>query len=109
MKITILPSFWIVAGLFGYFTTQSVSGVLFWVPVILVSVLVHEWGHASIAMFWKQRVRIELGAFGGATIREGQEELPPLKEFLIVMMGPLFGFLLATVTGIGAQYLPGLP
>ncbi|MDB6081777.1 MAG: hypothetical protein JWO53_1049 [Chlamydiia bacterium] len=109
MKITILPSFWVSAFLLAFLSTSSPLGIFFWVGVIFVSVLVHESGHAVVSRFWKQPVRIELGAFGGATIREGVAHLAPLKEFLIVMMGPLFGFAFAVFAWLFSFFLPALP
>ncbi len=64
--------------------------------VIFFSVLVHEYGHALTAVKFGQRAQIELFGLGGVTHRHG----PPLKlwkDFLIVLNGPLAGFLLFLV------------
>lgn len=109
MQITILPSFWILSLLITYMNAHSFLDAILWMVIILVSVLVHELGHALTSLFWKERVRIELGAFGGATIRQGNNVLTPLKEFLVIVMGPFFGFLLALISTIMASFFPQMP
>ncbi len=94
IPISILPSFWILALFIGWMNSTTVEGIAIWVIVIFFSVLIHELGHALCALACGQKVRIELGTFGGVTIRFGNQASRG-KEFLIVLTGPLFGFLLA--------------
>ena len=97
IPIKISPFFWVTAGIIG-FVNSSGSGhsfilTLIWIGVIFVSILVHEYGHALTSRYFGQRPRIQLIAFGGLTIPEGKQ-LRGWREFLIVLNGPLFGFLL---------------
>ncbi len=94
IPIFISPIFWLLAFAIGWFSSYSFTETLLWVGVIFVSVLVHEYGHALTAVGFGQRVVIELTGFGGLTVRRNQKPLKPWKEFLIVLNGPLFGFLL---------------
>jgi Zn-dependent protease len=91
--LTIYPSFWIVALLIAYLASTSILGGFFWVFVVLVSVVLHELGHAWTARAFGQRAYIELGFFGGATYRGGPT-LSPAKDFLVVLMGPLVSLFL---------------
>ncbi len=93
IPIKIYPTFWIFAALIGYVNSMSLIGTLIWVGIIFVSVLFHEFGHALTALVWGQNPHIELVAMGGLTYHHG-EKLPFWKQFLIVLNGPLFGFLL---------------
>lgn len=93
IPIRIQPVFWILAGLIGWFSTLNITGTLIWMVVILISVLVHEYGHALTAVYFGQKAQIHLVAFGGVTQRRG-EKLKLWKEFIIVLNGPIFGFLL---------------
>jgi stage IV sporulation protein FB len=93
IPLTIHPLFWVTAALIGFLNSQSLIGTLIWTFVILVSVIVHEMGHASTALFFGLKPRIELVALGGLTYHQG-EKLPFWKQFLIVLNGPLFGFML---------------
>ncbi len=92
IPIAIHPFFWITALLIGFFNSGgSIVGTLVWVGVIFVSVLIHELGHASTALFFGLKPRIDLVALGGLTTHRAQN-LPYLKQFFIVLNGPLFGF-----------------
>lgn len=93
IPITIHPLFWITAGLIGFFNSMSFMGTLVWVLIILVSVVVHEYGHALTALFFGKAPRIELVALGGLTYHGG-DKLRAWKQFLIIFNGPLFGFFL---------------
>lgn len=90
------PLFWVIAGLIGWLNSMTVLGTALWVVVIVVSLLVHECGHAFTAVFFGQRAEISFVAMGGLTTRKGPK-LPLWKEFLIVLNGPIAGFCLALV------------
>ena len=97
IPIKISPFFWVTAGIIG-FINSSGNGhpfilTLIWIGVIFVSILVHEYGHALTSRYFGQQPRIQLIAFGGLTIPEGKR-LRGWREFLVVLNGPLFGFLL---------------
>lgn len=93
IPISIHPLFWVTAGIIGYLNSRSFIGTLVWIFVILVSVLIHELGHASTALFFGLKPNIQLVALGGLTYHEGQK-LSFWRQFFIVLNGPLFGFML---------------
>lgn len=93
IPISIRPLFWLVAFFIGWMWTMSFVGALLCLGVIFFSVLFHEFGHALTACAFGQKARIELAAFGGFTYREGGR-LKLWKEFIIVLNGPIAGFLL---------------
>ncbi|MBS0655340.1 MAG: M50 family metallopeptidase, partial [Verrucomicrobia bacterium] len=94
IPLYINPSFWLLSLFIGYMNGATPTLFVEWVIVVFVSVLVHELGHALTALLWGQRARIELGLIGGVTIRQGPR-LSNIKEFFVVLMGPLFGLFLA--------------
>lgn len=94
IPLYIQPTFWLLASFIGWVSSRTLLEFGLWVIVVFVSVLVHELGHALTARYWKQRVHIELGLFGGLTVRHGPS-MGKFKEFVIILMGPLFGFMLA--------------
>ncbi len=106
IPITIHPFFWLTAGLLGFLSTKSFIGTLIWIGVILISVLVHEFGHATTAVFFGLKPRIELVALGGLTYHRG-DQLPFWKQFFIVLNGPIFGFMLFLIAW-GLLKLPAL-
>ncbi len=65
IPITIQPLFWLVALFIGFLSTKTFLGALVAAFVILISVLVHEFGHALTGMLFGQSTRIQLAAFGG--------------------------------------------
>ncbi|MDN3506727.1 MAG: M50 family metallopeptidase [Simkaniaceae bacterium] len=93
IPITIHPLFWITAAILGFLWTQAIVGTAIVAVVVLVSVLVHEMGHATTALLFGLKPRIELVALGGLTYHQG-DKLPFWKQFIIVLNGPLFGFCL---------------
>ena len=93
IPLRISPFFFLVAGLIGWLYTRTLVGTLIWIGIIFVSVLFHEMGHAITSKFFGQSPRIELVAFGGLTYPAGKK-IKKWKEFLVVLNGPLFGFLL---------------
>lgn len=96
IPLKIRPLFWLVAALLGWMWTQSMVGTVMAIGVIVVSILVHELGHAWVAQRWQQQVRIELAAFGGFTYRQGPR-LRRWQEVLVTASGPMAGFCLALV------------
>ncbi|MCE5318804.1 MAG: site-2 protease family protein [Parachlamydia sp.] len=93
IPIYIHPFFWL---LIGWMSTGSFLGMALWAIVIFFSVLFHEYGHALTALAFGQMARIDLIITGGLTQRSGT----PLKlwqEFLVILNGPLFGFILAGI------------
>ncbi len=105
IPITIYPAFWIFSVLIGYINSYSLVGTLIWVIIIFISVLFHEFGHALTAFIFGQKPRIDLVALGGLTYHQGQK-LPFIKQFFIVLNGPLFGFLLFGIVS-GLLHIPG--
>ena len=100
IPIIIHPWFWVIALLIGFLNTTHLLGIFIWAFVILVSIIVHELGHALMARFFGKPARIDLVAFGGVTSYPSQG-LSYVKQFFIVLNGPLFGFLLF----LGSLYL----
>lgn len=93
IPITIHPLFWLIAIFIAFMSTTTLAGILLGVLVIVISVLVHEFGHALTGMVFGQKTRIELAAFGGFTYRQGRK-LKLWEEFFVVLNGPIAGFLL---------------
>ncbi len=96
IPLAIHPFFWVFAAFIGWLNSGTMMGTLIWVGIILVSVVIHEFGHALTAVLFKQKARIQLIALGGVTTFDG----PKLKfwqQFLITLNGPIFGFLLFVI------------
>lgn len=59
-------SFWLIAVFLGYRNREGWL-LLAWVAIVLVSILVHELGHAVALRIFKQQPHVVLHAFGGLT------------------------------------------
>jgi stage IV sporulation protein FB len=92
IPIHIFPFFWFLILMIGWLNSASLLGTAIWSVVILVSVLIHEYGHALTALMFGQSAEINLVGLGGLTKRQGPK-LEHWKEFIIVFNGPLAGFL----------------
>lgn len=93
IPILISPFFWFLIIMLGWLNSGSILGTAIWAAVILVSVLIHEYGHALTALLFGQEAEINLVGLGGLTKRLGPK-LDRWKEFLIVLNGPMAGFAL---------------
>lgn len=96
IPVIIHPIFWLTAGIIGWLNSWSFVGTLVWIGVIFVSILIHELGHALTAKVFGQDAEIQLVALGGLTYHDGKK-VKRWQDFIIVLMGPVFGLALAGV------------
>lgn len=109
IPITIHPIYWLIISALGWMSTNDIFYTIMWVAVGTVSLIVHELGHALTAKFFGQRVHIELAGMGGLTRHRGAQ-MNSFKEFLVVLNGPLAGFLLFLLASfVMFFYRPFLP
>ena len=97
IPIQIFPLFWLLIFAIGWLNSGTLEGTAIWAVVIFFSILIHEYGHALTAVFFGQRAKIQLVGLGGLTERRGPP-LPKWKDFVVVLCGPLAGFLLFFLT-----------
>ncbi len=99
IPVTIHPSFWIF---FLFFTDlirdPSVESCIFGI-VLIVSLLVHEYGHALTAQYFGAKPSINLEAFGGNAQYDGRG-ITPRQSFLITLNGPLLESVLVLLSYI---------
>ncbi|MGQ0505692.1 MAG: M50 family metallopeptidase, partial [Myxococcaceae bacterium] len=89
IPIEIEPSFWLVGLIMG--SRAGWEGALAWTGVLLVSILLHELGHALAAMSFGSKVHIRLYSLGGLTYHGRLNRGPAI---LTSLAGPFAGFLL---------------
>jgi Zn-dependent protease len=92
--IRIHPWFWIMSIWMGWdFKELGFSFVFLWVVCVLVSILVHEFGHVFMGRWFGADGYIVLHAFGGLAV--GSAALPNRWQRIAVSLaGPAAGFLL---------------
>lgn len=93
IPVRVHPFFWAVSVLFAISAQRDLKQTLVWAGVVFVSILVHEFGHAFMVIFFGGRPWVTLYGFGGLCSYQ------PLRReawssILISAAGPGAGFLL---------------
>jgi len=104
--ITLDVSFLILCALFVMMNldTSGVQYALLWVPVLFISILLHELAHAAtIGIFGFGPSQILLQGVGGVTINERRAR--PWQDLFISAAGPASSILLAW----GVAWIRGMP
>ena len=95
-------SFLIIVGLFVVLNYNPQAGIhyaLLWIPIVFISVLIHELAHAGmIGLLGFGSSQIILGGMGGVTIN--QRRAKPWQDFLISVAGPFSSFVLMFVASL---------
>ena len=97
IPVRIHPLFWVV-GLLLYISGDPVDPklALIWVVAVFFSILVHEMGHALAFRHYGASPRITLYGLGGLASAD-YFDAGPRASILILLAGPVAGFLLAIV------------
>jgi stage IV sporulation protein FB len=103
IPVRIHPFFWLMCVLLGANLIHSPPDLLVWVLAALLSILIHELGHAAVMRAYGFRPWITLYGMGGlASYNQAQvyhsKGHGPLGQVAISAAGPGAGFLLTAVT-----------
>ena len=96
IPVRIQPSFFVIAVLFGLFT-NDLAVVVAWVAIVLVSVMLHELGHATMGLAFGLSPTIELHGMGGTTSWAPSKPLSTARRIAISLAGPFAGFVVAAI------------
>ncbi len=95
--VRIHPTFWLTTIILGPIQ-QEPSRLIMWVPAVIVSIIVHELGHALAFRFYGIGSSIVLYSMGGLAVPRGSqrrnEPLHPTEQIVISLAGPFAGFAL---------------
>lgn len=111
IPVEVLPSHWFIAGLiaWSFLPATSTSGpslsslvkpeslglLAMGIVVVFVSILVHELGHALVALAFGYRPTIQLAWLGGATQPNARGPIPWKRDLLLTFAGPALESVLA--------------
>lgn len=96
IPVRIQPGFWIFLLFFtNIHRDPSMESIIIGV-VMIVSLLLHEYGHALTAAYFGASPTITLEAFGGNAQYNGSK-MSRLQDFIITLNGPLFQSILIAV------------
>lgn len=103
-----IPSFLILMVIFVIFSMEGGTPwheAVLWIPVIFVSVLFHEGGHAAaFGVLGLGPSQIVLGGFGGFTVNRANRKV--WQDVIVSLAGPIFSFLLAGLIFLIESRLP---
>jgi Zn-dependent protease len=111
VPVRIASSFWIIAILFGMQDVgQSSSGkaildAMTWTAIVFVSILLHEFGHATAARAFGAQPSITLHGLGGLTQFEPRGMSRP-QRWLVSFAGPAAGLAFGFAVYMGARWVP---
>src|SRR5262249_2985441 len=95
VPVRIHPLFWVVSAVMGWHN-NNMPVVLLWVLCVLVSILVHEYGHALMSRAFGYSASIVLWGMGGLCYSQGERQ-SPRERLAVVLAGPGAGFLLCGI------------
>lgn len=102
VPVAIQPSFWLGTILFG--ARLRGPALVLWVAVVLISVLVHEFGHAMAYRAFGTEAAVELHAWGGLTF--GDRVLTRWKRIVVSLSGPGAGFVFGGLVLLVDRFVP---
>src|SRR5207244_13618606 len=95
--VRVHPFFWVATLFLGMAgKTADPVNTLIWVAVVFVSILVHEFGHATLQRAFGGHPWITLYSFGGLASCNDCGRSPG-RQITILLAGPFAGFLFAAV------------
>jgi len=98
--------FLFLAGYYGFSLRSSgVMAIVGWLVAVVISFLVHEFGHALVARRFKLSPQVVLHGWGGMCVH--QRAKSDRDDALIIVAGPLAGLALSAVVGL--IYFWGMP
>ncbi|MCE9629411.1 MAG: hypothetical protein K8S94_01645 [Planctomycetia bacterium] len=114
IRVRVSAWFWLAAALLGWNVCQAFSGgdqrmllqmLVIWIGVVLLSILVHEMGHALAYRGFGQSAHVVLYHFGGLAVPDswGRRHLRPFERLLVSAAGPLAQLFLAGLVIIGLK------
>lgn len=105
--VEITGSFWITTALMGYFGFGANPGmVIAWILLVLVSITVHELGHAFAFQAYGIPSQIQLYHMGGLTMPLAPARLTRLRSIVVSVAGPAAGLALGLITLAVREFAP---
>jgi Zn-dependent protease len=106
IPVRVHPLFWLVAAMLGW-RRNDLPAVLIWVACVFISILIHEYGHGSVARSFGSRPWILLWGGGGLCLYHDDRETPA-QRLAVLISGPGAGFLLCGLVLLLVSALVGV-
>ncbi|WP_165220994.1 site-2 protease family protein [Aquisphaera insulae] len=105
IPVRIHPLFWGVTIIMGW-RNDDLPIVALWVACVLISILVHEYGHGLMARWFGESPSILLYGLGGLCM--SRQERTPAQRIAVLLAGPGAGFLLLGVVMAAMSLVYGI-
>lgn len=109
IPVKIEPAFFIITFFLGTGRGASLALIVEWMVVVLISVLLHELGHALTAKLFKLNPSISLYGMGGLTYWNAQFVVTPVRQLMITLAGPVAGFVFGLIVFLIGPIDPSSP
>jgi membrane-associated protease RseP (regulator of RpoE activity) len=106
VPVRIHPIFWLISAALGWHD-HDIPLTLLWVVCVLVSILVHEFGHALANKAFHSRPWIVLWGLGGLCYSDGERQTP-MQRLAVILAGPGAGFVLGGLVLVATSLLCGI-
>jgi stage IV sporulation protein FB len=110
IPVRVNPSFWLISVLmaYGLFDAGRFDLLAIWVVCLFVSILVHELGHAAVALAFGYQPQVFLYHFGGLAMYYPDRRHTMGRSVAISLAGPVAGFALYGLVLLTVWQLPRL-
>jgi Zn-dependent protease len=106
IPVRVHPLFWLVSAMLGWHPNNLLA-VGIWIGCVFLSILVHEYGHGSVARAFGCSPSIVLWGGGGLCYSQ-MERQTPAQRLAVVLSGPGAGFVLCAAVMVVFSALSGL-
>jgi|GEM_PF-933788 len=108
IPVKIDPTFLLICAVLASSRISQPAFLIEWLIVIIVSILVHEFGHALVVRSFGMSPQIMLYSMGGLTSWTDEKGVSHTKRIAISLAGPFAGFLFGGVVYLSGKASPGL-
>ncbi len=105
IPVRVQPMFWLVTACMGW-DGRNPQNTLIWVACVLVSILVHEFGHGLMSRRFGGRPSIILHSMGGVCTSQGWESV--IERMAVILAGPGAGLALFLLVLTGCNLVVGM-
>src|SRR5215813_7362482 len=106
IPVKIDPTFLLICAVLASSRISQPAFLIEWLIVIIVSILVHEFGHALVVRSFGPSPQIMLYSMGGLTSWTDEKGISHAKRIAVSLAGPFAGFLFAGVVYLSGIALP---
>jgi Zn-dependent protease len=106
IPVRVHPLFWLASAVLGWHP-HNLPAVALWIGCVFISILIHEYGHGSVARSFGSSPSIILWGGGGLCYTHAERQTPA-QRLAVVVAGPGAGFVLCGLVMVVFTIICGL-